>query len=229
MANYPTSLPSASPGFHSGVNDEIVAIGTELGLNPKGSYASVLARLAQAGDVHYGDPRQHDLLAWTYDPVAGSGGALAPISGLQYFFRVRVPRTVTFTNVWWETAVVGAALTAGANNLALYDSTGARIAETADQTTNYTTLGIKTVAFTAPVAVTGGPTVFVWIGYKSTGTTPVGWRNIGPPNSALSNVNQTTANYRCFTNGTNTAALMPATITLAASVMSAAAPWLALS
>lgn len=45
MANYPTSLPSATPATHGVVLGELVAIATELGLDPSGTFSDVKARL----------------------------------------------------------------------------------------------------------------------------------------------------------------------------------------
>ena len=45
MANYPTSLPSATPADHGEVLGELVAIATELGTDPAGSSATVRERL----------------------------------------------------------------------------------------------------------------------------------------------------------------------------------------
>lgn len=45
MANYPTSLPSATPADHAVVLGELRAIAIELGLDPSGSSADVKARL----------------------------------------------------------------------------------------------------------------------------------------------------------------------------------------
>jgi hypothetical protein len=45
VANYPNSMPSATPTNHGVVLAELRAIAAELGLNPKGVSASVAARL----------------------------------------------------------------------------------------------------------------------------------------------------------------------------------------
>lgn len=46
MANYPTTLPSTTPATHGEVDDEIVAIATELGTDPALAFTDVKARLA---------------------------------------------------------------------------------------------------------------------------------------------------------------------------------------
>jgi hypothetical protein len=42
---YPDTYPSATPSSHAEVATELRAVGLELGLNPSGSFATVLARL----------------------------------------------------------------------------------------------------------------------------------------------------------------------------------------
>ena len=164
-----------------------------------------------------GDPRDHGLLGWTFDPGLTQASNVLT-TGTQYFAKIWVPRTVTFTSIMFNVVTAGATLTAGANNLALYNSAGTQIATTPDQTTTYTTTGVQTVNFTTPVTVTGGLGVFVWAGVKSSGTTPVTLSRIAVT-ASFNNVNLAVASARIFTNGTNAATLMPASITPASNTV----------
>ncbi len=175
-----------------------------------------------------GDPRDHGLLGWSYDPMLPSTGA--PLAtGVQYFSKVWVPRTVTFTSVMFNVTAIGATLTAGANNLGLYSSAGTQIAATPDQTTTYTTTGLQTVNWSSTATVTGGPGVFIWAGVKSSGTTPVSLSRFTGTTS-LQSVNLAVSVARFATNGSNAATLMPASITPGSNVVttSAAYYWLGL-
>lgn len=184
----------------------------------------------QSGDIVPGvDPRSHGLLAMNFDPYAASTNQVLT-TGLQYLMKVYVPRTITVTNILFSVSTIGATLTAGANNLAVYDSAGNRLGATADQTTNFTTTGAKTVPFTAPFTIQGGPGVFVWLAVKSTGTTPVSLHRSGTVgNAQTSNLNLSAAQYRMATNGTVTNALLPATITPASNAAITQQLWLGLS
>lgn len=175
-----------------------------------------------------GDPRDHGLLGWSYDPMLPSSGA-ALTTGTQYFVKVWVPRTALFSSVMFNVAVVGATLTAGANNLGLYNSAGTQIAATPDQTTTFTTTGIQTVNFSSAVTVTGGLGVFIWGGVKSSGTTPVALSRFSGTTS-LQSVNLAVSAARFATNGVGTATLLPASITPASNSVttSAAYFWLGL-
>lgn len=180
------------------------------------------------GDYTF-DPRDYGLLAAPYDPMLMTTSA-ALTSGAQHFIKVWIPRTITATNIMFSVATIGATLTAGANNLAVYNSAGTRLAATADQTTNYTATGVKTVPFTAPVVIPGGPGVFVWLAVKSTGTTPVSLhRATVVQSNAAAAFNLTPANLRFATNGTVTTALLPATITPASNIAANSVPFLALT
>lgn len=183
----------------------------------------------QQGDVIYGvDERDHGFSIATSDPALASA-SLALTTGLQYFMKAWVPRTITATNMWWYTNVLGVTLTAGANNLAIYDSAGTRLCATADQTTNYTTTGLKTAAFTSPTTIVGGPGVFVWLAMKSTGTTPAAFSRLAVSNINLNNANLTAALFRSATNGTSTVALLPASITPSSNTGISSLFWLAVN
>lgn len=164
-----------------------------------------------------GDPRDHGYLGWTFDPAFTAASNVLG-TGIQYFMKVWVPRTVPFTSIMFNVVTAGATLTAGANNLALYSSAGTQIATTPDQTTTYTTTGVQTVNFTTPVTVTGGLGVFVWAGVKSSGTTPITLTRYTTTGS-LNSVNLSVSAAVTATNGTNAATLMPASITPASNVV----------
>lgn len=82
MANYPTSLPSSTPADHAEVLGEVIAIATELGLDPSGTgYSSVKDRLtglsaaavlaAGAGTTYYGIPGMYYIGTNGNEVVAG--------------------------------------------------------------------------------------------------------------------------------------------------------------
>lgn len=183
----------------------------------------------QQGDLVYGaDERDHGFLISNCDPLVATG-TLVLTTGLQYFGKAWVPRTVTATNVWFYVSAIGVTLTAGANNQAIYDSAGNQLCATANQTTNYTTTGMKTVAFTTPTTIPGGPGVFVWLAIKATATTPPSIARMSANANAQNNANLSAALSRAATNGTATGALLPATITPSSNTAAGSLFWMAVT
>jgi hypothetical protein len=109
------------------------------------------------------EPPDHGLIAWTFPShnIYASGSGAPMTAGQARLSRIRVPYPATITNVLLH--VHAAATTSPANGYAaLYDSTGARLAVTADVSatgvtaTTWSSTGLKTDPFTAPVAVPAG-------------------------------------------------------------------------
>lgn len=96
-----------------------------------------------------------NLLAWAYDPVHAvsftptSSGALSLI-------RVIIRKPATVTNVLYAVVNAGTGVVSGQNFIGLYDNSGIRVAQTADQTTNMGSTGIMTAAWTTPYAAAAG-------------------------------------------------------------------------
>ena len=89
------------------------------------------------------------------------------------------------TNILLDVNQTGVTLTANQNFLGLYTSAGAKLAQTADLSTVWTSTGEPTThALTgAPISVTGGADVFVYVMILTNGSTGVGLR--GLPTGAL--------------------------------------------
>lgn len=115
-------------------------------------------------------PADQGYIAWSVDPVSASN-ATALTAGVMTLVRVvvRTQTAVTVNNLEIGVNVAGVTLTAGQNFAALYDSTGARLGITADQSGTWNSIGHKTMALTAPVAVSAGK---YWVGLVSNGATP---------------------------------------------------------
>ncbi|HEX9834489.1 MAG TPA: right-handed parallel beta-helix repeat-containing protein [Mycobacterium sp.] len=130
-------------------NHSIGAATAELGLQGPAS----LALAAHNGESEHGfGPTDHGLLAWAYDPAGAGTGTGLNAAGTMHVIRVRLHRTTAATNILVRVTAAGGTLTAGQNFAALYDATtGAHIATTADQTTNWSGSGIFTMA------LAGGP------------------------------------------------------------------------
>ena len=173
-------------------------------------------------------PLDHGFAAWAYDPYAAGTNQILSGNGILHLVRipVRAPRTIT--NIVLYVGSAGATLTAGACWAGLYDSSGNRLGQTADQATAWTTTGTKTMAIAAgPLTLAEGN---YWVAIVATGTTlpqfPRG-SNVG---GSIINVGLSAANTRFGTYGTaGTYTTLPATITPASISNNTAAWWAALS
>lgn len=115
-------------------------------------------------------PADQNLVSWTYDPSCIRGTGVASVSGTVYLMKVKiVNRSTVVTNVIIGVEGAGVTLTAGQNFVGLYDSTGARLAVSADQASSWTSTGMKTIALTAPVTLNVGS---YYVAFVSNGATP---------------------------------------------------------
>jgi hypothetical protein len=178
-ANVPAGAAHDGPQLASAVSGQFpVSVGTAntVGASP---YA------ARASHIHRYDPdvvaaRDSGLLGWTLDP-ATAVGSLQTSAGVLHLIEIRL-RTGTVNTLYVRVGTAGATLTASQNFLALFDSTGARVGLTADQSTAWTTTGTKSAALTTPYAATGG--VF-YVAILSNGTTQptfIASSSLGQPN-----------------------------------------------
>ena len=164
-------------------------------------------------------PGDSGFKAWTQDPLNATGDA-SSTSGTIYFSKVAVRNTTTVSNLNVVVAVIGAGLTAGQNLLGLYSAAGTKLGETADQSGNWGTLGMKSPALTAPVVVQPG---YYWVAMMSNGSTPARFlRGNSQSSSALN-----TGNLRHVNTTSNTS--LPASFTPGSANTDNNGRWAALS
>jgi hypothetical protein len=171
-------------------------------------------------------PLRHGYVEWNYDPVIGGTGT-APTSGTIYVMKVSAQSGGSVSNIVLTiTSSAGVSLTAGQNFAALYDSTGARVGVTADQSGTWTSNGLKTMAFTGgPFTIRAGSDYYVAL--LSNGATTASFMRSGT-NLTAPNANQANALQRFSTNGTGTS--LPSNLTLSSNTGTGAATfWVALS
>jgi hypothetical protein len=163
--------------------------------------------------------------AWAYDP-APAGTNTVFTGGVIQLVRVPIRASRSITNIILSVGTAGATLTAGSCWAGLYDSSGNRLGQTADQATAWTTTGTKTMA------ITGGPLTLAegmyWIAFVATGTTIPAMLRASGVGGASINVGLSAANTRFGTFGTAQTTL-PATITPGSIGQSNNAYWAALS
>jgi hypothetical protein len=113
-------------------------------------------------------PADQNLLSWSYDPVQAVNSG-APAAGVLQLIRVPLRYPATVHNLIAHVAAARAGLTSGRNLAGLYSPTGQLLAQTADQTTEWSATGVQTMALTSPYSAPAGT---YYIGLLANGTTP---------------------------------------------------------
>jgi hypothetical protein len=145
------------------------------------------------------------------DPISMSVTGTAMVSGTVYVFKVPVLTSTAVTYITMYQSTAGATLTAGQCFAALYDSTGAQVGVTADQSTAWGTSGTKSMPLVTPTGPrTAGETMYVAV--VANGTTGPVFRAAA---SGLPNIGLVAAQgFRFGTSGTAQTAA-PASLTIA--------------
>ncbi len=170
-------------------------------------------------------PADQGLITWTHDPATLRSASNSSTSGTVYLMKVKiVDRATVVTNVIVGLETAGATLTAGQNFVGLYNSSGTRLAVSADQSANWTTAGVKTIPLTAPQTLAVGS---YYVAILAVGTTPPTFA-MGAGGSTNINVGLTTGTARFLTGPTGQTSL-PASITLGSQTQSTGGRWAALS
>ena len=108
--------------------------------------------------------------AWSYDPQIAAS-ATATTAGVLWLQRFQVRTPITVTKLYYGVvSIAGLALTSSQCFMGIFDSTGTRVAVTADISTGFTA-GNSELAFTLSGSVTLNPGQFYWAGILLNGTT----------------------------------------------------------
>jgi len=164
------------------------------------------------------------MISWQFDHATNMVASTIT-SGTISWSKLWIRQPVTITNVCVHIGTVGAALVAGQNFGALYDPAGNRLGVTADQTANWGTTGFKSMALTAPVAVTAG--YFYVAILTNAGTSPSFARGSALV-ATIPNANLTATDAR-FATGPAGQTTMPVSVTMASRTLSGNALWAAVS
>lgn len=169
----------------------------------------------------------HGILTWTQDPATLRAGGDANTGGLIYLSKVKVVnRATVVSNILYGIVTAGATLTSGQCFVGLYDSSGNRLAVSADQSANWTSTGLKTTALTAAQTLAVGSYYVAWL---SNGTTqPTLAMGAGHGIAAITNAGLSLSTSRFLTYGTAQTTL-PATIPMGSTGQASGSRWFALS
>jgi hypothetical protein len=167
------------------------------------------------------------LQTWTGDPVYATATSILT-AGTVYMVKLNVRQAITATNAVYAVTTAGSTLTSGQNFVGLYDSSGSRVAVSADQTTNWGSAGAMTTPFTAPVSLTAGSYYLAWV---SNGTTPITLARGTGLQSAMVNIGLSAATYRYTTGGTGLTGQtsLPASVTMSSRTIGGITIWCGLS
>jgi hypothetical protein len=163
-------------------------------------------------------PNDHGMITWSFDPASINATLIIPTAGQVNLIKLHVPTACTITNVIFSISAAGATLTASQNFAALYTSAGSLLSATADQSTNWTTTGVKIMALSAAQAVAAGDYYLAFYANGTTLPTPRTGGNAG----SMANANLSLANSRFATADTGKTTAMPATL---AAIAAQAVSW----
>lgn len=174
-------------------------------------------------------PLDFSLIAWTYDPMLiGNNVAQAMTAGVLGLRRIIVRNDTTITNILTACVAVGAGL---ANTyFGLYNPSGTLLAQTAECSAQWTSLGLKTLPLTSPLAVTAGTYYVGWVNGTATTTAKLACGPSGGLATSFIGVTNmgTTAMYRSATYSSGFSAL-PTLLTTSTATADSRSWWFALS
>lgn len=182
-----------------------------------GSLLDTSRAIAQFG------PEEHGLLGWSFDPSHGQGTAIGT-GGVLYLTKIKLLAAATITNVGLYVVTAGATLTANQCFASLYSASGVLLAATANQATNWTSTGLKTMALSSAQAVNSG---YVYVGFYSVGTTQPAFLRGSSQAAASINVGLATPVMRYSSANTGLTTASPSTFS--AQTATANAIWAAVS
>jgi hypothetical protein len=170
-------------------------------------------------------PNDHGLIAWTHDPATLRSTSNPTTSGTVYLSKLKViNRGVTATTILVGIETAGSGLTAGQCYVGLYNSSGSRLAISADQASNWTSTGLKTISLTTPPTLAVGN---YYVAILANGTTPPQFA-MGAGGATSVNAGLATAAAR-FLSGPAAQTSLPTSITLGSQTPQTGARWAALS
>lgn len=169
-----------------------------------------------------GSPIQ-GFLSWNYDPQAAtSSNSLT--AGTIFLHKIWLPAG-TITNIGFGVNNTPSGLTSGQNFAGIYNLSGTRLAQTADQTTNWAGTGptFKTCALSSPLTVaTAG---FHYVALLCNASTTVAAGASSNSTQQYFNGNTSAGSFRHCTFNTGGQTTLPSTIALASTSSTGASIW----
>lgn len=168
----------------------------------------------------------HGLLSWTDSPSQVAGNGFGLVAGQVYLSKIKiVNRSTVVSNILYGLTVAQVGGTAGQNFVGIYNSSGTLLATSGDQTTNFSTTGLKTAALTAPQTLAVGSYYVAFLANHATTAPSVAG---GGGNSSIINAGLTAGTARFLNTAAGNTSL-PASITLSAQSLNIAGRWAGLT
>lgn len=172
-------------------------------------------------------PSEQGFAGWTFDPSTMGGGS-GTAFGVVYTAKIILRTSAVITNVCFYVNSLATTLTAGQNFAGLYDSTGTRLGVTADQSTNWTSIGFKAMPLSGgPILLSPG-TYYTSFVSNGTGTFGVGRASNASSAGDGANFGLTASSYR-FAFGPTAQTSLPTSIALGSRTVSPLIFWYGLS
>lgn len=171
----------------------------------------------------WGGPAGNSLLGAAFDPLFANTGAGTTTAGVLLLTRVLLERGGPITSVDYVLTGAGSGLTSGQNLIGVYSAAGAKLGESADQTTAFGSTGQKNAPLVTPTAGQDHGT-YVYVAFLWNGSGSPQLRGLASAASFV-NVGLVAASSRFATAGTSLTALPDTLPSLTASVQ---APWFGL-
>lgn len=155
-----------TPVYEKTANKDVASGYPSLDSTGKIPTADILALTTQ-------QPTDQGLLAWSF-PAEYALSAGANTLGFLVLTKIKIPKTISVTNLITGVVTAGASLTSNQCLAGLWTSGGTLIGSTADQSAVWNSTGLKTMPLTGgPFPVTGGDTTFVYAGFLANGSSTV--------------------------------------------------------
>lgn len=156
-------------------------------------------------------PADRGLVAWTTDPLLIQAGGQAPgTAGAMQFVRLRLAAPASVAAIRMHVTSGGVSLTSGQCFAALYTAAGALVAVTADQSGEWISTGMKSMA------LVGGPFDLApgdyYVAFWFNGTTGPSWARATGTGATFANVGVTAPNLFAGTANTGLTTTAPATM-----------------
>jgi Hyaluronidase protein (HylP) len=168
------------------------------------------------------EPSDQSYNGWSYDPIAAANNT-APVAGTPVLIKVRANTTGTVSIIYLNVNTLGSGFTALASYAALYDTSGNRLAQSADLATTLNSTGAKAIALTSSASVAGGQFYYVYLVVNASGMPALNRAG----NVGVINQNLGPGTYRFCTVGSGISS-PPVTIDLNTSVALSTSYWAAI-
>lgn len=115
-------------------------------------------------------PSDAGYISWTFDPVMVAGSQVLGTSGVLYVMAVFIRAATSTSTITVAVTATGGTLTSGENFVGLFQNNGTLLQSSADQSSVWTSTGVKNASITAQALSAGWYWVGLLINYSASGT-----------------------------------------------------------